>query len=102
MKTYPIENEQGKLHAFEIDNFRIGRSGATKVIAGVPGVVVLRQPKKLFSWFREEVFCEFELKGICFQIDEPYGDNSRYWIGQKEEGSWSPQLDIIHQAFLSV
>ena len=39
------------------------------------------EPKKILSWFREEVFCEFELNGVHFQIDEPYGDNSRYWIG---------------------
>ncbi len=101
MRTYPIENEFGELHAFEIDNFRIGRSGTAKIIEGVPGVVMLRKPKKLLSWFREEVFCEFKLNGVHFQIDEPYGDNSRYWIGQKEVGGWCPELDTIHKAFLN-
>lgn len=99
MKIYPIEDKQGKLHAFEIENRKVSRSRATKVVKGIPGVILLREPKRFLSWFREEVFCEFQVNGVTFQIDEPYGDNSRYWIGKKEGGGWCKELELVKQAF---
>ena len=100
MKVFPLINENGKLHAFEIENWKCSRKRATKIVNKIAGVKVIRKPK-LFSWSKEEIFCVFELNGIQFQIDEPYGDNSRYWIGKKEEGGWCKEIDTIQQAFQS-
>jgi hypothetical protein len=80
MKTFDISDAQGRLFAFEVSNTLLGRRGACRVVAGIPGVTILRRPQVL-SWWREEVFCEFSLGGVRFGICEPYGDNSRYWIG---------------------
>lgn len=99
MKVYPIKNKEGQLHAFEIDNFKVGRSRTTEIVRKIHGAKILRKPKRFLSWFREEVFCEFELNGVVFQIDEPYGDNSRYWIGKKEEGGWCEELETVMGAF---
>ncbi len=99
MKIHLLEDESGKLHAFEVDNWKVSRERATKIVGSVSGTVVTRKPKRIFSWFREEVFCEFELNGVVFQIDEPYGDNSRYWIGIKETGGWCKELELVKQAF---
>ena len=98
MQTYPILNEEGKLHAFEINNWWVGRSGAVRIIEKIPDVLVTRRSKELLSEFREEIFCQFELHGVQFQIDEPYGDNSRYWIGKTDPG-WCPELETIERAF---
>ena len=80
MKTFDIQDAQGRLFAFEVSNWLLGRRGACRVVAGVAGVTMLRRPRVL-SWWREEVFCEFSLGGEQFEIWEPYGDSSRYWIG---------------------
>jgi hypothetical protein len=80
MKTFDIRDPRGRLVAFEVSNTLLGRRGVCRIVAGIPGVTVLRRPRAL-SWWREEVFCEFLLGGVRFEIWEPYGDNSRYWIG---------------------
>ena len=99
MKIHPIENNEGQLHAFEIANFSVSRSRVAKIVGKIHGAKILRKPRRFFSWFREEVFCEFEINGVVFQIDEPFGDNSRYWIGKKEEGGWCEELEIVMRAF---
>jgi len=43
---------------------------------------IVRRPKFL-SWLRESEFCQFEVEGITFVVEEPFGDNSRYWIGPR-------------------
>lgn len=98
MKTFPEYTEDNRLHSFEINNLTCGRNKATKIVESISGVKVLRRPKKLFSWFREEVFCEFELDGIKFQIDEPFGDNSRYWIGSPQKENSAP-IEKVLEAF---
>ena len=99
MNIYPIEDKQGKLHAFEIENWKTGRSKTVKIIKGIPEVIILREPKRFLSWFREEVFCEFKINETIFQIEEFYGDNSRYWIGKKEEGGWCRELELVKKVF---
>jgi hypothetical protein len=98
MKTYPAYTEDNKLHSFEIDNLLCGRHKATKIVESIPGATIIRRPKRLFSWFREEVFCEFELEGVRFQIDEPFGDNSRYWIGSPQKDNSKP-IEKVLEAF---
>ena len=99
MKTYPIGESDEGMHAFEVDNFKIGRKGAVRIVKTIPGVKVIRLPKRWFSWFREEEFCEFEVDGVRFEISEPYCDNSRYWIGKSPTGGQCEQLNFVHKAF---
>lgn len=63
----------------------------------IPEVRILRRPK-LFSYMREEEFCEFEVDSEAFVAWEPFGDNSRYWIGPKD-GKWNVQVDKVRAAF---
>ncbi len=98
MKTYPQYTEDNRLHSFEISNLLCGRSRATKIVEAIPEAKILRKPKKILSWFREEVFCEFELDCIKFQIAEPFGDNSRYWIGSLQNEISTP-IEKILEAF---
>lgn len=69
------------------------------IVKTIPNAVILRKPKRFLSWFREEVFCEFSINNVVFQIDEPYGDNSRYWVGKKEAGGWCQELEQVKEAF---
>jgi len=97
MKTYPLTNEEGKLHAFEIENSGLGRKGLVRVVEKIPDVVLIKKPK-IFSWLREEEFCCFVVESQEFSVEEPYGDNSRYLVGAVPSG-WCPQLEIVEKVF---
>lgn len=74
MRTYPLHDDQGRLVAFEISSL-LGRRLARRVAASIPGARVVS------TSLREDQFCEFEIGTSRFAIEEPFGDNSRYWIG---------------------
>jgi len=63
----------------------------------VPGINITKTPKRIFSWFREDEFCEFSLNGVLFKVWEPFGDSSRYWIGPDDK-SWHPEIDIVRSS----
>lgn len=101
MTTYDIKDDQGRIFAFEIENDLIGRRGVVRVAKGIAGCTIKRKPIFL-SWFREDSFCEFEVDGQLYIAEEPFGDNSRYWIGPKnitEAERWRPQTEKVHEAF---
>lgn len=105
MKTYDLKNADGQIFAFEVDNCHLRRNGLCRLVARIPGCIVVRKPK-LFRWpfNNEDEFCEFELDGVRFVALEPWGDSSRYWVGPKSEGTghlkWSPQVDRVREAFV--
>lgn len=97
MRTYPILETDGRLRAFMVENTGLGRRRAVRVVEGIQGVVVLTRPKFL-SWFREEVFCTFQFCGRTYEIEEPYGDNSLYWVGPVPPEP-CPEVEQVHAAF---
>ncbi len=100
MKTYDLLDEGGRLFAFEVSVLETDRRGICRVVQSIPGANLIRKPK-LFSWFREEEFCEFEVDGEKFVAWEPYGDNSRYWIGP-DPARWLPQTQRVRDSFAAV
>ena len=101
MRTYPIQNEQHQLHAFEISNAFKSRSAVTRIIETIPNVIVTKKPK-FFSWLRnDDIFCMFKLNNKEFTIEEPFGDNSRYLVGCNPPG-YCPELAIVEEAFKGV
>lgn len=99
MKVYDIRDPQDRIFAFEIANFGVGRHGVCRIVERIPGAKVTRRPKFL-SWFREAEFCEFTVDGETFVAEEPWGDNSRYWIGPKPP-PWIPQSQKVRDTFAS-
>ena len=97
METYELLDEDGRLFAFEVNNAGLGRNGVCRVVETIPGAQVIRRPKFL-SWFREEVFCEFLVDGKTFVAWEPFGDNSRYWIGPEPTEPLT-QIRSVRDAF---
>ena len=97
MKTFELLDEEDRMFAFEVNNAGLGRKGVCRVVDTIPGAQIIRRPKFL-SWFREDVFCEFLVDGRTFVAWEPFGDNSRYWIGP-EPTEWLPQTQSIRDAF---
>jgi hypothetical protein len=97
MKIYELKDGSGRVFAFEIGVPLGGRRRVCSIIRGISGVTLTKAPRFL-SWFREEVFCEFELGETRFQALEPFGDNSRYWIGP-EDAVWHPEVEEVIRAF---
>jgi len=96
MKVYDFHDKEGRIFAFEVNNFLNWRLGIIRIIAKIPGArIVWRLSLSLFS---PEVFCKFEIDGIAFEASEPFGDNSRYWIGP-DPVRWVPQVEKVREAF---
>jgi hypothetical protein len=95
MKIYDLKDQEGRVYAFEIEN--MGRRRLCEIVRSFPHVRLIREPKFL-SDFREEEFCEFEVNGQEFRAWEPFGDNSRFWIGP-EPPNWCEQVEIVRSLF---
>jgi len=100
MKTYPINNDQGQLHAFEINIPFRGRLGVSKIVGKIPNTKVLKKPKFLSGFRDEDIFCEFEVNEKKFTIEEPFGDNSRYLICSNPPGHCK-ELELIEREFIN-
>ena len=90
-----LRDDHVRLFGFEIP--AISRHRACAIAARIPGVELIRRQKR-FAWFSEEEFCEFQLNGETFVIWEPFGDNSRYWVGRRGGGP-SAHLPLVKEAF---
>jgi hypothetical protein len=99
MTVHDLKDKDGRVFAFEIDNWRFGRESVCKLVQNIPGVRILRSPKTCLSKLREEVFLEFEVDGKKFEAWEAFGDNSRSWIGP-EPPQWCEQVGLVRDAFL--
>jgi len=95
MWVYDLKDEAGRTFAFEVSNSLLTRSGAVDIVLTIPGVKLRKAPTRFSG---EDEFCAFEVDGQHFTICEPFGDNSRYWIGPTPP-SWCQQVAIVRDAF---
>ncbi len=100
MRVYDLKDNDGRVFAFELDNLWLGRRGVARVVRTIPDVSLIRVPEPVFSWWAEEEFCEFELGGVRFVAWEPFGDNSRYWIGPRPP-VFSEMTAAVRDAFVA-
>jgi hypothetical protein len=94
MKTYPIHLPNGTLHAFEITSSWVTFWPLFKILRSVKGVTDVRR-----NWFNDDRVT-FKFYGKQAVVNEPWGDNSRYWIGLLDADAAS-EIDInpLHEAF---
>ncbi len=92
MKTIEVYNKYEKMVCFEVPNTFLTRRTAISIVSKIPEVVVLRINK------REEAFCTFKLGSRTFDLWEPFGDNSRFHIGEKV-AEFSNELETIKKEF---
>lgn len=86
MRTYPHVRNDGTIAYFEISNaFPWSLGFMRRVLTSVEGV----------SDFRRERNCDDRFSFLYFGrrcvVHEPFGDNSRYWIGPAEP---EPPIDM--------
>jgi hypothetical protein len=95
MRVRDLPNTEGKTNAFEVSNLLLTRSRACKVVEAIPGATIVKRTRL----FRDtDEFCIFTIGTDEFAIEEPFGDNSRYWIGTKD-GKSSLSLPVVRRAF---
>jgi hypothetical protein len=79
MKTYPIRDDAGRPFAVEVDIALFGLRNLARVIATVEDVSEVSVCKPFSR--SGDVRATFRYQGKEFAVVEPFGDNSRYWIG---------------------
>lgn len=98
MRVFECRSEDGQLRGFEVENSLLSRRSVARVVASIPGVRVIRARS---AWWGREDFCEFELNGVRLIAEEPFGDNSRYWIGSIE-ARHEAEVTLVRDRFLEV
>jgi hypothetical protein len=82
VKTHPIfTNDGGNPFAFELESIYISPLTSARLLAEVDGVTDI-VPRRMFSKL-SDIHLQFKYRGKPYILLEPYGDNSRYWIGPK-------------------
>lgn len=98
MQTYPTMDKHG-LHplAFEIENVYVGPRAIGRILEQVNGVSGVRVRRAFSKW--EDVHVWFKYMDRDYVVVEPFGDNSRYWIGPKEAPENAPDVGAVENAF---
>jgi hypothetical protein len=89
VKTYPIKDETGQPFAVEVEVAYCGIRSLAQTIASVEGVADVRVCKPFSG--SGDVRAKFRYQGDEFAVVEPFGDNSRYWIGPVAQ---APHRDV--------
>jgi hypothetical protein len=97
MEIYDLRDVEGRVFAFQVANTYLGRHGACRIARRIPGAHVVRSQRR-FAWSNRDDFCEFELGGVTFVIEEPFGDNNRYWIGPNPR-HYTAQTAVVRDIF---
>ena len=93
MRTYPLFREDGSLFAFEVTSAWFFFRPLFTALRSVPGVTKLER-----NYFNEDR-ASFMYGGERWVVNEPFGDNSRYWIGPERGLSSALDARPIHEAF---
>ena len=93
MKTYPILKDDGTMRGFEITSAWVTFRPLYKILRSIDGVTDVRRQR-----FNEDHLV-FNYYGEPFLVNEPFGDNSRYWIGPKDPDNSQHDMNPIHKAF---
>jgi hypothetical protein len=98
VQTYPAKTSpDGRLIAFEIENVYIGAVAVARLLKQIASVTDVKR-RRLFS-SNGDVHVRFKHKGHSCIVWEPYGDNSRYWIGPEDPDAPTVSLQDIAKVF---
>lgn len=97
MKTYPAKTSpDARLIAFEVENAYIGPAALARLLQQVAGVSEVKR-RRLFSG-DGDVHVRFKYRAHLCIVWEPYGDNSRYWIGPENPEAFTEDLREVERA----
>lgn len=96
MRTYPLQ-ASGALHAFEVSNIWLQPRAIARLVRSQGAEVTFE--RRLFR--SGDVRLLFRFKGREFQVVEPFGDNSRYWIGPADDSTAPAEgISDLHEVFV--
>ncbi|MBC8071703.1 MAG: hypothetical protein IAG13_25485 [Deltaproteobacteria bacterium] len=96
MRTYTAKRTgDGEVAAFEIENVYVSPALVACVLSATPGVERVRSAR---SDLADDVRVAFTLHGRECVVVEPYGDNSRYWIGPRDGAAPAPDVSVVERA----
>ena len=101
MKTYPLVSDGGDYSGFEIGNTFISLRRIINILKTKLNIQNIRK-QKLFDSSENRI--NFIYKNQEYIVWEPFGDNSRYWIGLLEDSNSKnnfKDLKEIEKAFKS-
>lgn len=99
VETYPLIDEK-KGHypfAFEVKNAYVAPGTIARLLMEIDGITDVRT-RRLFSG-SSEIHVEFKYLSRDYIVWEPYGDNSRYWIGPKNPEESAGDISNIEDVF---
>ena len=79
MKIERYISDQGEFRCFAVENRIISRAGLVKVLGRIQDINITKHPR----FWDDDIFCEFEYRGMAFVVEEPYGDNTTYDLSSK-------------------
>lgn len=89
MKTFLLNGDEGQLIGFEDSNSFLSSSGIAKYVRRIKGCDVVGTRR----WFSaDEVHVRFSFSGKRFIVWEPFGDNSRLWVGPEDGEVTLPEI----------
>jgi len=94
VRTYPLRRSDGSLFAFEVTSTWVSFHSLFKVLRSVDGVTGVKR-----NFFNEDR-ASFSYGGERWVVNEPFGDNSRYWIGPEHGSKSMLDASAVHDAFL--
>jgi hypothetical protein len=99
MKTYPIfDDKKGdRPFSFEIENIYVSRRTVARLLKKGKGVTHVRLGGHFSS--SNDIRVEFKYRNHDYIVLEPYGDNSRYWIGPKNPVEHAGDIGDVESVF---
>lgn len=98
MRTFPaMTSADGRLIAFEIENAYAGPFVVARLLSRAEGVTDVARRRAFSS--DSEVHVRFKYFGHPCVVWEPYGDNSRYWIGPEDTENFPGDLTELASVF---
>lgn len=99
METYLIVDEaRGRRpFAFEIETAYLEPGTVTRLLKDVVGVSHVRERKPFAP--NDEIHAEFRYMNRNYVVWEPYGENTRYWIGPRAPEAGAVSVEPIERAF---
>jgi len=93
MKTFQYTRDNGSLRGFEIRNTFISLLQIMRILGRINGVTDVKRN------FGSDDRVLFLFNGESCVVNEPFGDNSRYWIGPAFPGESTLRIEPLHHAF---
>lgn len=99
METHPVGGKTPgqRTYAFEIESAYVEPGTIAGLLEGVVGITHVRE-RRLFSGQRE-IHAKFRYMNRDYVVWEPFGDNTRYWIGPKDSSANAVSIGLIEEVF---